>query len=349
MTLYDLYKDIYRNTKLWKYYSDMSLPEDLLLNDDFCRNFINQFLKSGLKVPIPRDLSNKRVIHTFSVYLLGIILFHHVLCGNTYKNAECRAFLYHWFLICLYHDVGYIYENNSQWKSSDDSVKYKIRKIIEHIPRSLCSIINNENVYRYWLYRKNQILRCSHIQGVDHGISGALKMLKDLNRKHSALLSKLNREYPNEDFANQKFPGTNIHLNNNAFPFAASIIAIHNIWLGKPTDAAKYEENGIESFVGKRYDFNEDALLFWVLQIADTLEPIKKLPENLTTSEIISLLQSIELDLSPYSISISYKEQKCRFDYKSWLSNCSGMKDWTNIDVDDSSENSITLTIPQTK
>lgn len=349
MTLHDLYKDIYLNTKFWKYYSDMSLPEELFLTEDFCRNFINNFLNSGLKVPIPRDLSNKRVIHTFSVYLLGIMLFHHVLGGNTYKNAECRVFLHQWFLICLYHDVGYMYENKSQWSCSDNSVRYRIRRIIKNIPQSLCSIINIENVYHYWLYRKDQILKYSHIEGVDHGIAGALKMLKDLNQKHSVLLAKLNRECPNEEFSNQIFPGTKIHLNNNTFPFAASIIAIHNIWLGKATDAEKYKENGIGSLVGKRYDFNEDALLFWVLQIADTLEPIKKLPDYLTTSEIYRLLQSIELDLSPYSISIRYKDQKGRFNYKRWLSNCAGMKDWTNIQVERSSDNSITLTIPQTK
>ena len=349
MTLFDWYHKIFQDYSLWKYYSEMTISEELQFSENFCRKFINQFLQSGLKVPIPSDFSKKRVIHTFSVYLLGIILFNMVLGGNGYKNAERRALLHQWFLICFYHDVGYIYENTSQWRKSDCSVRYGIGKIIENIPQSLSSVINKNNVYHYWLYRKKQIKNYSNIRGVDHGISGGLKMLKDLNRKHNALLEKLIKEFPNEDVSNQKFPGTNIHLNNNAFPFAASIIAIHNIWLGKATDAEKYEENGMKSLVWKKYDFNQDALLFWVLQIADTLEPIKKLPDDLTTPEIDRLLQSIDLDLSLYSISISCREEKGRFDYSSWLSNCEGMKDWTNIEVECSSDKTITLTIPQTK
>ena len=341
MKLFDLYNKIFQDNLLWKYYSGMDDPGPLMFSDDYCIKFINNYLASGLKIQLPNKLPTLRRIHTLSVYFLGLALFYYVFNGNKYPDNARKSFVYYWFLTCFYHDNGYVFEQNQvPLKINDDEFKKILKDILTSLPDSLYLVKDTDVVMNYFENYRGKI---------DHGIAGAVKIFKALEKNHNELLSRLKCSGSPHEISSCIFPGTNIRLNNTKFPYSAAIIAIHNIWLGKATDAEKYEENGIGSLVGKKYDFNEDALLFWVLQIADTLEPIKKLPDILSTSEIYRLLQSIELDLSPYSISISYKEQICRFDYKSWLSNCAGMKDWTNIDVDDLSENSITLAIPQAK
>lgn len=343
MKLFDLYNKIFQDNSLWKYYSGMDDPGPLMFSDDYCTKFINNYLASGLKIQMPNKLPTLRRIHTLSVYFLGLALFYYIFNGVKYPNNDRKSFIYYWFLTCFYHDNGYIYEqekNRVPLNINDDKIEHILKDILSSLPDSLILVMETEIVMNYFEKYRGKI---------DHGIAGAVKIFYALNKNHRELMSRLKSSSSPNEISSCTFPGTNIRLSNTKFPYSAAVIAIHNIWLGKATDAEKYEENGIGSLVGKKYNFNKDALLFWVLQIADTLEPIKKLPDDLTTPEINRLLQSIELDLSPNSIRISYREQKGRFNYVSWLSNCECMKDWTNIQVERSSDNSITLTIPQTK
>lgn len=335
MTLLDCYNEIMNNTKLWQYYSQMPDIGDLQFTESYCRRFINTYLQTGLKCRIPSKMPKCRVLHTVSVFFLGLFLYYKVFDYISTRDIERSSFIYYWFLTCFYHDCGYVFECRSRkWSMTDKSLMDKLEAILPSLPSSLDFLRDSHLVYNYFLYRKKK----------DHGIGGAIKMFNDSQNNHDNLVSKMQADYSSEDHASFIFPGTNIHLNQAGFYLPAATIAIHNIWMGNENDEERYREACLEPLINRKFVFCKDALLFWVLQISDTIEPIKKLPYNMLSDadEIELLLKSIDIKCSTGLI-----EMTCTSNtISSWFHSCTSLASWTNIEVIDNGYNAVVLRIP---
>lgn len=127
------------NTPEWNYYR-ANISIDPLISPERSLDFIREYFQNGQKdyaivnlkecqnvcsrnirnnsfyrVP-PLHLSEFRAAHTVSTFFLGIMLEHYIAQENGHAEIsvgeETFPFSYLWFLTCLYHDWGYIVEEN---------------------------------------------------------------------------------------------------------------------------------------------------------------------------------------------------------------------------------------------
>ena len=178
--LLDIFTNIFEKKKdVWKYYSRLELDFPFE-NKRSANKFIKDYLQYSGKFDLylKTDLESLRKLHTVSVFFLGIHLIEKlqsfynydiekfVDSYNTKINIK-RAFSFYWFLTCLYHDIGYIHEQEeahiySNFKKLKTSLNHKPRIIKDpFIPKNLLQSIEN--------YYNN--LHC-----YDHGIIGGYKL-----------------------------------------------------------------------------------------------------------------------------------------------------------------------------
>lgn len=119
MTLYQKLQDEIRNHRdFWNYY-DMKV-EDVCKNEKSASKFIYKFFESGSKSYAIRewmeysdDSMQMRNIHTINVFFIGVFLQRKIDENIAIKSemSSDYTFSYLWYLLCLAHDLGYIYEN----------------------------------------------------------------------------------------------------------------------------------------------------------------------------------------------------------------------------------------------
>ncbi len=121
MNLYQEMYNVMRNHKrFWNYY-DMDF-DDVFQNEDIPRDFIYNYFKSGSKT---YELDNviesmneckMRNVHTVNVFFIGVILQRIIDKNIAIKSSEYSdyPFSYIWYLLCLAHDWGYMYEMRSE-------------------------------------------------------------------------------------------------------------------------------------------------------------------------------------------------------------------------------------------
>lgn len=120
MTLYQKLQDEIRNHRdFWNYY-DMKV-EDVCKNEKSASKFIYKFFESGSKSYAIRewmeysdDSMQMRNIHTINVFFIGVFLQRKIDENIAIKSemSSDYTFSYLWYLLCLAHDLGYIYENH---------------------------------------------------------------------------------------------------------------------------------------------------------------------------------------------------------------------------------------------
>ena len=112
-TLLQIYNDISENKNLYDYYGSNLILKDAWINVKSAHSFIQQYFQNGEKaifeLKICRDMYQPdiRDIHTVSVFILGIEI------ARKMKNRILGNELFIWFLMCLYHDMGYKLENKT--------------------------------------------------------------------------------------------------------------------------------------------------------------------------------------------------------------------------------------------
>jgi len=122
MTLLDeLKNEMKTNRQFWNYY-DVKF-EDVFENEEAARDFIIKYFQNGSKLSvlkewkkITNDYMNRRNIHTVNVFFIGAYLQRHIDENIEIKSEQSSnyTFSYLWYLLCLAHDLGYVYENESQ-------------------------------------------------------------------------------------------------------------------------------------------------------------------------------------------------------------------------------------------
>ena len=347
-----LYDEIAQNSSRWSYYQRISNSIIDKWNDnDAALNFIRQyFINGGKQGAVDFNIGDvfikERACHAISAYLLGIRLaelFKILPYGN--KASEVNDpydkdgfnFKYYWFLACLYHDVGYVYENSIYLDESIKGKQKRINKLQDNLSalqtdgleaiQEICDIRYLHNrVFKTYdrseidLYLKGRATCCNCI---DHGIAGGLMLYDKLRKQFEQSWQNRDRQRSSDrtNFWNNK---TGLHLSNSHFEEyakAANAIIAHNIWIDTLNEFKQHE--GISIGTKNRISFHKDPLCF-ILSLADTLEPLKK---NIG-------LNCIELgcsdDINSFIIEISVNVEKG----KEYIGCLKKLSEWLDVTVE---------------
>lgn len=247
----------------------MDLAKDFLCHcacKEFIKSWQSIYEKSGIPISsFIHKIHPSRAVHTVSCFLLGLWLYRksNTLNGSIIKqlenfrtfymsnnNAEYEAFLFAWMLTCIYHDFGYAYEDGSE--IFNDS-KTNCQELIDEMFHCHLCIpdFTKEYVNKYREYRQCRF-GCK-----DHGIYGAMKLIKDLRRKR---FYKCYKEF---------------------YELAAQTIACHNMYYCVKGDEYEhcYQTKGMTELIrdginDKKRDYRKHPFLF-LLSLVDTIEPTK--------------------------------------------------------------------------
>ena len=163
-------------------------------------------------------------------------------------------------LICLFHDLGYVYENQGIYKRDD------VKDLIENLSDEIAGI---PMIYTKDLLKSYDKYRNCQFRVTDHGIIGGVKLYEDLN-KHFSL-----RESFDE---NRKL----LHS------CVSWVIACHNIFYSHKDDEC-YKAMNLDALCGddprRNITLHEHPLLF-LFCLVDSIEPMKLFGNTEMLSEI---------------------------------------------------------------
>lgn len=250
-------------------------------------------------------LDDVRCTHIINTFLLGS--FFYVNCSNVKKfvdrsikrydaeNFE-KDFLFFWFLICLFHDLGYAEENKGE-KSAVFPTDFNQRNMladVDGVPKFY------KEVYPFYsIYRKLEF------GVVDHGIFAGLKMypnLCNIRKEHAC-----NNSDP-------KFWRKELEPIYN---LASWVVLAHNIWFAKDTkrqDCDIYRKYGLDKLVLETktemaeqkhtqvivdYPIKiEEYPFLFLFCLVDLLEPMKKIGNMECCEKIDINITSRELTIT---------------------------------------------------
>lgn len=135
MNLYRKLKNEMENhEEFWNYYNVNF--GDVFQNQEAARTFIYKYFDRGSKLPAldswvesTDNYIEMRNVHTVNVFFIGIFL-QRIIDENIVIKSEVSSdypFSYLWYLVCLAHDVGYVYE-----RYSDTYIKKPLELYCEH-------------------------------------------------------------------------------------------------------------------------------------------------------------------------------------------------------------------------
>ena len=274
------------NHALWQYYEYG--PEQPNINDtNSCFLFIGEYFRraqkyskeveDGLNCLMQHDPNRLR--HIVSTFFLGLALYHDQnlsfrqcvsaqMCRfRIFRNVDQeeldRQFTYIWFMITLFHDLGYLYEKDFK-QFSEEHYLHDI-PFCNSVPRRYKDIIEP-----YLNYRQNK----------DHGICAG--MILDI----VLCETRANRCYLYEDALNWD------PLLDEVYHHVAWIIMSHNIWWKRDTyperNLREYHIAGLDNLVLSSRKLKSGVYnwypirycihpLFFLFCLVDSIEPIKRL------------------------------------------------------------------------
>lgn len=284
-TLKYYYNNIIKNKDEWSYYMyPPCLSVDTLRSNNESLKFIEEYFKRGGKervfdnIDIRRNKKEieERATHIISTYILGIII---AKCFNRdLKTRDCNNinFKYLWFLACLYHDIGYVYENMKNCKylkaiQTDglDAMQYVCE--IKYLHDREFITYKKEYINTYLTNRA--ICSNGEMGKIDHGIAGGLLLYDRLMKNFDqAWVIAYNCDC---SISRESFEYNGLHFSNTHYKYyaeAADAIIAHNIWMN--TLKEYLQKEGKSYFEVNRIEKNNKIL--FILSLADTLEPIKR-------------------------------------------------------------------------
>ena len=249
--LLSAYRNIANNEIQWNYYYNNPYRKSLCIHDKWINeeaalSFIKSYYGTGGKSTLieANDIlagmkNNDRNTHTVSLYLLGILLYSGLKVtekskksNSHYETKGYHDFLFKWFLSCLYHDVGYIYEKEKHYYDSCKNLDAFLEELEIKKENNLLEGVykngkkrryyrNKQLVYNYYLYTLNERKR------LDHGITGGLLLYKNLIEMYSSIARKY-------DYVSADIVEDGLLYSPKLFSqywVAADAIARHNIWM----------------------------------------------------------------------------------------------------------------------
>lgn len=319
MTYLEIIRNTYQDRDGWNYYSDQDFPENIESPEE-CKQFVRVFFsKSGKAgcltdiVPNWRAIPEERWMHIVFTFFIGVFFYENnekikksvdKQLGGLSKRIHPVSdvkFQFVWFLICLFHDLGYVIESAKQHRCKFDNRKNKIGRL-SGVPMFFSRKL-------YVLYEKN-------IHPNDHGICGGISMFDELCevRKWQEGFQQQNRF---------------LSWDKTLIPYyrlAASVVICHNMWFvnedENEVEAKAYKSIGLQGLVKRTGVYKIDLQkypLFFLFCLVDAVEPIKRVKD-------IKMLDKISLSLDVDMIAISL-DDKCprledyldRIGLDSWL------------------------------
>lgn len=291
--LLSIYEEIFRDTNSWKYYSSM-IPINPFENHEDAEEFIKNFIELSGKADDNilyndiRYLDDKRINHIVSTFFLGIYIYYNIPIikkqinkilkvyqkNNPYSKIE---FSFLWFLICLFHDLGYQIENNDSYSDFNDFLSRKCS-----VPHFLKSSVGVPGVYfnTYEAYFNYKIESVNKSFGgkPDHGICGGILLYDVLNKIVNKRIKNRDKRQTEGLYWDKKLL--------SIYKRVSWVILSHNIyfaWKGSVTykdytKNLKLKELILTRETGPLVKLNKHPLLFLFL-LVDCIEPIKQYKE----------------------------------------------------------------------
>jgi len=288
-TLREAFSEMARYPDRWSYYRDPISSiggtwEDNHVAYEFIKGYFGLAGKSELFKDSHLEANKRyikdRVSHIVSTFLIGLRITEILGIDTDTRDDRNMNFKYYWFLSCLYHDIGYAYEEKycRKWldmirqeglEACQDicDIKYFHNRVFKTVPEEIVNI--------YFRGRAD-----GKDGKIDHGIIGGL-LLYDKLRKQFALAWKRGGKGATDRrsfWIRDENTGRDLHLSNrhfDAYAQAADAIIAHNIW---KSTLQGYLENSTDASL-RGYDvlpISIDNTLCFVLSLADTIEPLKR-------------------------------------------------------------------------
>jgi hypothetical protein len=337
-TLYREYEQLLSNGD-WKYYPfKETLGIDILSDRDSMISFFVSYLGKGEKAVLPifkflNTLSEDRLQHTFSCFLLGILIYekcesllyriNNILNQIPIQNPEkpCERFKYLWMLISIFHDFGYAIESKDKELRKNEFKELMTR--FHSRPKSIPSIYSKKLIRKYNKYRLCRF-------GVnDHGICGGIKLYSDLYKL---------RGKKEDQSTTEHYWGADLVP---SYALAAWTVACHNIWLVKNDDNNAgsimcYKCQHIDELIySKESRIIKESPFLFLLCLADSIEPIK-IFKNL------DILNHIAFDFSKENCIKILSRDMCIVHNELYLSKIKDLNDWlTDVTINETFQISI--------
>jgi hypothetical protein len=346
-TLYAEYCSIFKRPADWCYYDDL-IVKWKTLDDVFGKpkDFITDYFKAGLKggalnEKLLGELDNRgRLSHVVSTFFLGLVLHRNMTDKFKSLEATCSKFhgivqkqfslcipnatalhdpfLFTWFLTCLGHDIGYLFEANAYDRdlSSFDLGISNLNEILDiskmeaALPTAVETLVPTKlkdhciDYYRAGiehgdLFRKKKRR--------DHGIAGGIVFYHLLENNFRDAKNNRNPKGVDCFIENGRVWSTDIF--DTYIAAGAWAIICHNIWRRKKndpeSDAIKcYYKNGLADLITDEplIQASEHPFLY-LLALADTLEPIKR-SGCATPGTVLEKLKEVEIGFDKGQIEI---------------------------------------------
>lgn len=335
-SLYAIYEEIRKNRISWDYYckhnkDNYDPSNDIFKCEDKAKEFIEKYFWHGSKsVFLLQDGSklnqlNKRYVHTVSLFFLGIYLYDKLEWDGKgeVSTEEYSKFLFLWFISCLYHDVGYYFENNNdkciQLKTIEEFISENNIKDDSNLLKS-----NSDIIYPYSSLLKGYYdYTVKELGHLDHGITGGIILYDRLVQN-----TKAHGENCCEDgilFSSKLYPD---------YRKAADAVARHNIWFAKKGEheerIKKYEKYGIDDELVingecERLSLSNDNIIYFLLCLADSIEPVK-LYSCVYPEEV---LKRINVDVRNNEITFSFTDNILKKEIMS--KKAEELEDWLEV------------------
>lgn len=320
-TIECLYNEIISCPSKWIYwdYNDSIADEVKEIIPDFSSMYnegcgerlIMKLLRVGNKsgcslVENVKHLSTERKRHIISLFFIGHLLYDRINVISDCVNAQINAlgfpqkedepigsqklFSFLWILLCLYHDLGYAYEEGKLRIEDASSLEDIYSKLINDFNPPIYNVNNVANHDKYRLCK----------WGVkDHGIWGGRMFFKNMLQIKTLLLQTA------------RIDKTNVFCTkdiDHIYAFAAWITICHNLRYdnGKEyVDCFKCQH--LEDFIKSKarcINLKSNPLLF-LFCLADTLEPTKILKSKKENQQSLEICKLLELNISANILSFS--------------------------------------------
>jgi len=361
-SLDNMYSEIAKDSTRWSYYEE-SVPDicDVWRKNNSAYEFIMKYFDlSGKKrvfedklIGENKEYIKERAPHIVSTFLLGIKIAECFEFDIKTRNTDNLDFRYYWFLACLYHDIGYVYEEGKEFFCGElDALQVDGLEAIQEI----CNIkyLHNRVFKTYTKEQVDLYLKCratcknGERGKIDHGIAGGLLLYDKLRRNFEIAWKKTRKERKNKEvsrsefFIESKCDPRRLRLSNKdyeAYACAADAIIAHNIWRETLNEYIDENCSNIDK-ITKRID-SKNKLCF-ILSIADTIEPLKRLQ-----NEEPEILSKIYFEDIPDGFRIWSNEENLKV--LEHFRNFESLEDWVDIKVKKDEKNSFSFTLETRK
>ena len=274
------------------YYYDEKEDTSVLFESNNANKYINSLFANERKDPDIKKCLDKitdfRAKHTVSAFFLGLSvrkMLH--LDTRDWKRlpgdskSAAGSFRLFWTWICMFHDIGYSYEEPTTEEKKTEYAELKtIEDFVKHenIKYSLLNYSNHKDlIHHYYEYRMSQ-------NKLDHGIVGALLLFDALmelanNSSYTGIYSEI-KDY-------QEF-----------YTRICDAIARHNMWRATPVEEELYRSYNLWELIPNadmsHKIYYRDNTLEFLLALVDTIDPLKAFYQNKRYKEPVEVAQILK-------------------------------------------------------